>query len=167
MAEPEKKRPVLLRLAAEGVVPVLGGCAGALAGGPEGGLAGVALGQAVEKGINLFGRGIVERWQAWMRGNREHAAAAIAELAAVPPAEAREQARSIFLDLSPGTTAQDLSLAIEFVAAIPRAVDRALVPDPSGGRSIPPTVSFDDCPRTSRRTRPRRSCPARRTGSRS
>ena len=43
MGEPEKKRPVLLRLAAEGVVPVLGGCAGALAGGPEGGLAVMAL----------------------------------------------------------------------------------------------------------------------------
>lgn len=144
MAEPEKKRPVLLRLAAEGVVPVLGGCAGALAGGPEGGLAGVALGQAVEKGINLFGKGIVERWQGWFGRNRAEAAAAIAELAAVAPAEAREQVRSIFLDLSPGATAQDISLAIEFVAAIPRAVDRALVPDAGGGRSVPPTVSFDD-----------------------
>jgi serine/threonine protein kinase len=144
MAEPEKKRPVLLRLAAEGVVPVLGGCAGALAGGPEGGLAGVALGQAVEKGINLFGKGIVERWQGWFGRNRAAAAAAVAELATIPPAEAREQVRSIFLDLSPGATAQEISLAVEFVAAIPRAVDRALVPDAAGGRSVPPTVSFDD-----------------------
>ena len=144
MAEGEKKRPVLLRLAAEGVVPVLGGCAGALAGGPEGGMAWVALGQAVEKGINLFGKGIVERWQGWFARNKAEAAAAVAELAAVPPSAAREQVRSIFLDLSPGATAQDISLAIEFVAAIPRSVDRALVPDAAGGRSVPPTVSFDD-----------------------
>ncbi len=59
-AEP-KKRNVLLYLAAEGVVPVLGGCAGALAAGPEGGVAGVAVGRAVEKAVNLFGKGIVER----------------------------------------------------------------------------------------------------------
>src|SRR2546429_8436213 len=101
MAEPEKKRPVLLRLAAEGVVPVLGGCAGALAGGPEGGLAGGALGQAVEKGINLFGKGIVERWQGGVGRNPAAAAAASAELAAVPPPQAREQARRLLLDLSP------------------------------------------------------------------
>jgi hypothetical protein len=40
-------RGVLLNLAVEGVLPVLGGCAGALAGGPEAGLAGVAVGQVV------------------------------------------------------------------------------------------------------------------------
>ena len=61
MPEPKKRRNVLLYLAAEGVIPVLGGCAGALAGGPVAGLAGVAVGKAVEKAINLFGQGIVER----------------------------------------------------------------------------------------------------------
>src|SRR3954465_6906416 len=50
MAEPvmptDPKRPnLLLRLAAEGVVPVLGGCAGALTAGPVGGLAGIVVAQ--------------------------------------------------------------------------------------------------------------------------
>jgi serine/threonine protein kinase len=146
MAEPDpKKRNALFRLAAEGVVPVVGGCAGALAAGPQGGLVGVAIGQAVEKAINLFGRGIVERWQAWFVRHKDEAPAAVAALAELSPAEAREQARSILLDLAPDADAQDISLAIEFLSAIPRAVDRALVPDPAGpGRSVPPTVSFED-----------------------
>ena len=41
------QRGILLNLAAGGVVPVVGGCAGALAGGPEGGLVGIAAGQVV------------------------------------------------------------------------------------------------------------------------
>ena len=54
MPSPEVRRGFLLHLAAEGMVPVLGGCAGALLGGPEGGVAGVAVGQVVEKAINFF-----------------------------------------------------------------------------------------------------------------
>ena len=97
MPDADPKRNVLLRLAAEGVVPVLGGCAGALAGGPGGGVAGVAVGQAVERAINLFGRGIVERWRAWFAHNRAAADAAVAALAALPPADAGAGAASILL----------------------------------------------------------------------
>src|SRR4029078_1818524 len=71
----QPKRGVLLALAAEGMVPVLGGCAGALAGGPEagggGGLVGVAVGQAVEKVINFFGGRIVYHWGEWFRAQPE------------------------------------------------------------------------------------------------
>lgn len=147
MAEPEPKprRHVLLYLAAEGVIPVIGGCAGALAGGPVGGIAGVAVGKAVEKAINLFGRGIVERWREWFAQNPEGAQAAVAELAALPAAEAQKEARSIFLELLADAAEPDIDLAVEFLSAIPRAVDRVLVPNPSGeGRSVPPTVTFDD-----------------------
>ena len=144
MAEPDPKRNILLYLAAEGVVPVLGGCAGALAGGPTGGLAGVAVGHAVEKAINLFGRGIVERWRAWFAAHPKDAIAAVAELAAVPVAEARAEARSIFLDLAPAADDLDLAMALEFVSAIPRAASRALVPAADGTRSLPATVALDD-----------------------
>jgi serine/threonine protein kinase len=145
MAEPEKKRNVLLYLAAEGVIPVLGGCAGALAGGPVAGIAGVAVGHAVEKAINLFGKGIVERWQVWFARHPAEAQAAVAEMAALPPAEIRKEAKSIFLDLAPDAAAADLNLALDFLSAIPRAVDRALVPAPTGGgRSLPPSVALDD-----------------------
>lgn len=145
MAEPPKQRNVLLYLAAEGVIPVIGGCAGALAGGPVGGIAGVAVGKAVEKAVNLFGRGIVERWREWFARHPEDAQAAVAELAALPAAEAQKQARSIFLELVADAPTPDLDLAVEFLSAIPRAVDRVLVPNPSGeGRSVPPSVALDD-----------------------
>ncbi|MDB5313196.1 MAG: Serine/threonine protein kinase [Gemmataceae bacterium] len=144
MPEPEKRPNVLFYLAAEGVIPVLGGCAGALAGGPSAGIAGVAVGHVVEKAINLFGRGIVERWRGWFARNPGAAQAAVVELAALPPAGARAEAKSIILELAPAAAAIDLSLAVEFLSAIPCAVDRALVPDPAGGRSLPPTVAFDD-----------------------
>jgi serine/threonine protein kinase len=139
---PEKQRNILLYLAAEGVIAVLGGCAGAVAGGPMAGLAGVAVGKAVEKAVNLFGRGIVERWRKRLEETPAEANAAVAELAAMPAAEARAEARSILLDLAPDADAADVSIALEFLSAIPRAVDRALVPDPKGGRSLPLAVSF-------------------------
>lgn len=145
MAKPESRRNVLFYLAAEGVIPVLGGCAGALIGGPSAGIAGVAVGHAVDKAINLFGRGIVERWRAWFARNPTEAASALAELAALPVTQARAEAKGILLDLAPDVATPDLSLAVEFLSAIPRAIDRALVPDPTGKtRSLPPTVSFDD-----------------------
>src|SRR4029078_7551170 len=89
----QPKRGVLLALAAEGMVPVLGGCAGALAGGPEagvvGGMVGVAVGQAVEKGINFFRARIVQRWCDWFRQQpRAVREQALAELAAMPAEEA-------------------------------------------------------------------------------
>ncbi|MFO0797508.1 MAG: serine/threonine-protein kinase [Gemmataceae bacterium] len=144
MSEPDRKPPVLLVLAAEGVLPVLAGCAGVAAAGPVGGMAGVAVGHAVERAINLFGRGIVARWQAWFAEHPEEAKAAVAELAATPPAEVRAEAKSIFLELAPDAAPEDVERAVEFLTAIPPAVDRALVPDAAGTRSVPPTVLWDD-----------------------
>lgn len=144
--EGQKKRNILLHLAAEGVVPVLGGCAGAMAGGsPEAGLAGVAVGRAVEKAVNLFGKGIVGRWEGWMAERPPaEAAAAVSELVALTPAEVREEAHAILLELAPEADPKDLAVAVEYLSALPRAVDRALVPDPAGGRTVPPTLSLAD-----------------------
>src|SRR5438067_12024135 len=102
LASPDRRRGVLLTLAVEGVIPVLGGCAGALAGGPEGGLAGVAVGQVVERAINLFGARIVERWQRWLHGQSPEARqAALAELADLSPREARAEAAAALDRLAP------------------------------------------------------------------
>ena len=128
MPDPDRKPPVLLVLAAEGVLPVLAGYAGVAAAGPVGGMAGVAVGHAVERAINLFGRGIVARWQAWFAEHPEEARAAVAALAAEPPAEARSAARSIFLELAPDAAPEDVDRAVEFLTAIPPAVDRAWSP---------------------------------------
>jgi serine/threonine protein kinase len=144
-AEP-KRRGLLLALAAEGVVPVVGGCAGALAGGPEAGLAGVAVGQAVEKVINLFGGRIVQRWCAWFRGQPPDVQQkALTELAALTPEEARQEAEEALDRLAPEARPEDRSIALDYLSLLPGALDRALPRDPATGRrSLPPTVSFDE-----------------------
>jgi serine/threonine protein kinase len=149
MAE-QPRRGVLLALAAEGVIPVVGGCAGALAGGPEAGLAGgvigVAMGQAVEKVINFFGARIVERWADWFRKQPPEAQQeALAELASLPPEEARQQAESLIdrLALEPLDPA-DRAVAVDYLSLLPGALDRALPRDSAGVRSLPPTVSLDE-----------------------
>jgi serine/threonine protein kinase len=149
MAE-QPRRGVLLALAAEGVIPVVGGCAGALAGGPEagavGGMVGIAVGQAVEKVINFFGARIVERWAEWFRKQPPQVQQeALAELAALPAEEARRQAASLLEQLAPQTVAPaDLAVALDYLSLLPGALDRALPRDASGGRSVPPTVSLQE-----------------------
>jgi tRNA A-37 threonylcarbamoyl transferase component Bud32 len=145
----QSRRHVLLALAVEGVVPVLGGCAGALAGGPDGGMVGgvvgLAVGQAVEKLINYFGARIVERWAEWFRQQPpEVQQAALVELASLPAEEARNEAealldRLVLEELDPA----DRAVALDYLSLLPGALDRALPRDAGGGRSIPPTVSFD------------------------
>src|SRR5687767_8955224 len=110
MPTPENRRGVLMSLAAEGLVPVLGGCAGVLAGGPEGGLVGVAVGQVVEKAINFFGARIVERWSDWLKGQPlEARQQALADLASLTPEEARRQASEVLERLAPAADPQDVS----------------------------------------------------------
>jgi serine/threonine protein kinase len=134
-----------LDLAAEGLIPVLGGCAGVLAGGPELGLAGAAVGQVIEKAINFFGLHIVRRWAEWFREQpAESRAAALAELANLSADEARKEAGAALDRLAPDASPADRSLALEYLTAIPRTLDRALLRDPATGAwSLPPTVSFE------------------------
>ncbi len=145
IASPDPRRGVLLALAVEGVIPVLGGCAGALAGGPEGGLAGVAVGQVVERAINLFGARIVERWQLWLKGQSpEVRQAALAELADLSPQEARREAAAALDRFAPDASPADKDVALEYLSIIPRSLDRALLKDSAAGSvSLPATVSFD------------------------
>jgi len=139
-----------MNLAAEGIVPVLGGCAGALAGGPEGGVVGgmmgIAVGQTVEKVINFFGGRIVQGWCGWFRKQSpEEQQKALSELASMPVEEARKEAevlidKLVLEPLKPG----DREVAISYLALLPSALDRALPRDPAGLRSLPPTVSLDE-----------------------
>src|SRR4051812_9814852 len=108
MNQSEKPRGVLMTLAAEGVIPILGGCAGALAAGPEGGAIGVVVGQVVEKAINFFGVRIVKRWEQWFRDQPEPArVAALAELAALTPEQARQQAGDALREHAPDADPAD------------------------------------------------------------
>jgi serine/threonine protein kinase len=141
-----QRQSLLLNLAVEGVLPVLGGCAGTLAGGPEGGLVGIAVGQVVEKGINFFGLHIVARWLEWLR--RQPPAtrvAALVELAELTPEEARREVTAALTQLAPQASPTDRQVAIDYLSAIPRSVQRSLLSDRAlGGKTLPPALSLDD-----------------------
>jgi hypothetical protein len=141
MSAPAVRRGVLLKLAAEGVLPVLGGCAGVV-------MAGAAVGQGVQKAINYFGGPVVQRWSQWLRGQPSATRlAAVVDLGSVTPEEARREATVALEQLAPDASAADRSAAVEYLAAIPCAVQQSLVSDPAtGGKTmtVPPALSLDD-----------------------
>jgi serine/threonine protein kinase len=141
-----RARPWLLELAVEAVIPVLGGCAGALAGGGGGGLVGFVAGQIAEKAINYFGQRIVDRWLEWFRKQPAGLqAAALSELAGMAPEVARGDVSAILAEQAPQTGPADRQVAIDYLSAIPRSVRRSLL---SGrerrGAQLPPTISPAD-----------------------
>jgi serine/threonine protein kinase len=139
-------RSPLMQLAIEAVMPVLGGCAGAVVGGAEGGLVGVAAGQVVEKAINFFGLRIVEKWLGWLRKQPAGLqAAALTQLSEVLPEVARSEVTTALEQKAPQASPADRQLAIEYLSAIPRSVRRSLLSDRErGGRTLPPRLSVDD-----------------------
>jgi serine/threonine protein kinase len=141
-----RARSVLLQLAVEAVLPVVGGCAGVLAGGAEGGLAGVVVGQAAEKGINFFGQRIVNRWKEWLKGKpRGVQAAAVTQLAELLPEVARGEAAAALQQQAPQASPADRRVAIDYLSAIPLSVHRSLLTDrQKGGMTLAPTFSLDD-----------------------
>jgi serine/threonine protein kinase len=141
-----RARGALWNLAVEGVVPVVAGCAGALAAGPAGGMAGVMIGAAVEKAIQFFGRQIVDRWVAWFRGQPPAAQLAdLNELADMPAHEARRAAAEAVERLVPHASPEDKRVAVDYLGALPLSVHRSLVQDkPGGPRTLPATVSTAD-----------------------
>jgi hypothetical protein len=145
LPEPAARSP-LLQLAVEAVIPVLGGCAGALAGGPEGGLVGVAAGQAAEKAINFFGARIVNKWLEWLRGKpRATRAAVLEQLAEVLPEVARSEVRAALEQQAGQGSSADRQAASDYLSAIPGSVRRSLLSERGrGGRTLPPAISLDD-----------------------
>ncbi|HEV3146115.1 MAG TPA: serine/threonine-protein kinase [Gemmataceae bacterium] len=136
--------PVLLKLAVEGIRPVMDGCAGTLA--HREGPGGVAVAQATEKAINFFGGRIVERWQEWFRQQPDAARqAALVALAQLSDEHARDQAKALLHELAPIADAADVSIALEYLAAIPRTVNRVLLFDSATQQhSISISFSFDE-----------------------
>ncbi len=140
MSAPVRQRGFLLALAAEGIAPTIAGCAGALAAGPIGGVAGVVVGQVVERAINFFGPRIVESWTSWLNGQPKSVQlSAIEQLAELTPSKARADASAALARLAPAEASpEDCALALEYLCAIPRAVQRSLVPDvQTGGLTLP------------------------------
>ena len=128
MASPVRKRGFLLTLAAEGMAPAIPGCAGILNNEP---------------GINLFGPAIVQRWREWMRGQPPGLRfTALSELADLSAAKAHQEAAAVVQ-----ASAADGAAAIEYLAALPRTTQRALVLDPASGALILPPGQAPDDPR--------------------
>jgi serine/threonine protein kinase len=136
----------LLQLAVETVVPVLAGAAGALAGGAEGRLAGVLLGQVAGRSINLFGQHIVSKWLEWLRGqDPANRAAALTELAELPPEVARGEVTAALAELVPQLNKADRQVAIDYLSAIPGSVRRSLLSGPGkAGLTLPPALGVDE-----------------------
>jgi hypothetical protein len=132
MPAPVRKRGFLLHLAAEGIAPVIGGC-----------------GQAVERAIDVFGKPIVGRWLEWLRGQPPALQrAAIAELADLPADRSRKEAAEAVAQLAPDAAAEHREVAVSYLAAIPRAAQRALVLDHTTGSLTLPAGQAPADPQT-------------------
>lgn len=138
-------RSRLLAEAAKAIAPLLGGCAGAMAG-PPGAALGAAVGVALEskarkavsyvaeKAFEYFAPGIVGRWLDWMRGKpRAEQLTAITELGTLSAEEARREAAAAIDELAPDANPADKDIALEYLAAIPSTAARSLVLDRSTG----------------------------------
>lgn len=91
MSAQPNARNFLLQLAADGIAPVIGGCAGAILGGPDGAVGGAVFGRVVEKAINYFGPGIVEKWLGGLRRRpKNEQVEAVAELGMLSVEQARQ-----------------------------------------------------------------------------
>jgi len=144
MASTQTQLNILVKLAAKGIAPVIAGCANALTANPVGPRTRATISEPATA-IDLFGRGIVEKWREWFAAaTPEERAAAPAELAALSPAAVREQARQALGEYVAGADPRDLSIALEYLCSLPTSMSRAMVLDLAGQRSVPTTVSWDE-----------------------
>jgi len=144
MASTQTQLNILLKLAAEGIAPVIAGCANALTANPAGPRTRTAIAEPATA-IDLFGRGIVEKWREWFAAaSPDERAAASAELAELAPAAVREQAQRALAEHTSDAEPRDLSIALEYLCSLPTSMSRAMVLDLAGQRSMPATVSWDE-----------------------
>ena len=130
MSAPVRKRGFLLNLAAEGMAPAVAGCASPPAGEPA---------------IVRFGLHIIGRWLDWMQdqqpGLRQ---TAISELADLPASRARLEAVAAVDSFAPHASAEDRARAVEYLCALPRFAQRALVLDGTTGQFTLPARTAPD-----------------------
>jgi WD40 repeat protein len=142
----ESKDPgTLIRLAAQGIGPVIAGCAGMLAAGFRGRPADSSPHRVQLKGISYFGPHIVAQWLTELKPRPvEEQVEALVELAGLGAAASRDFATSAVAELAATANPEDKILAVEYLTAIPLAVRRSLVADPTTGQlSVFPTFGAD------------------------
>jgi hypothetical protein len=131
MSAAVRKRGYLLNLAAEGMAPAVSGCASS---------------PSTETAIDRFGLHIVSRWLDWLSEQPLAVRrSAIGELADLPAARARIEAVAAIDSFAANASIDDRARAVEYLCALPRFSQRALVLDPStGGFALPSGVAPDD-----------------------
>ncbi len=120
-----RQRGFLLELAAEGLLSQLPSLAQQLT-------------DPKVRALDVLGPPVTERWLHWMQSQpRQYQINVIAELADVPTDRARQRARAILSELAPDLTEEARQPGYEFLSALPRSVQRFLVPDPfTGGMTL-------------------------------
>src|SRR5205085_4758934 len=133
----------LLHAAVEAIAPVIGGCAAALVGNQCGNTRlGKVVGGGVESAVDYFGKLIVEKWLGDSRGrSAEEQRQALAELAAMPPAEVRRETEELLANLHLSFLDADRQVALDYLTAIPQMLSRTLRRAAASRR---PTVLTDD-----------------------
>jgi hypothetical protein len=117
----------LLREAVAAIAPVLGGCAAALANQCGNSALGRAVGQGVQNVLEYFGERIVEKWVDALKDEpEEQQRAALTELAAMPPAEVRQETQALLDQLDLQLIDADKQVALDYLTAIPQLLSRTL-----------------------------------------
>jgi serine/threonine protein kinase len=131
------QRDVLLRLAVEGALPALiehSKC-----------IRKPTFGQIPEKAINVFGPGIVDRWQTWLKqASPDDRAAVMAELSDLSIEEARRKVGEILASQQLEAAPESIAYALDYLSILPGTVDRAMVMVGTSRKSLPTTLAVDD-----------------------
>src|SRR5437763_235593 len=126
MSAPVRKRGFLLNLAAEGMAPAVSGC---------------TTSPPTETAIDRFGLHIVSRWLDWLNEQPPVIRrSAISELAGLPADKARIEAVAAIDSFAAIASIDDRARAVEYLCAMPRFAQRALVLDPSTGAFALPSA---------------------------
>jgi WD40 repeat protein len=145
MSETKESAASLVQLAAEGIAAVVGGCSKVLSTGVKPAPASPSLSSTPMKGINYFGPHIINRWMAGLGTTSPvDQIDTIVQLGSMPVADSRREASQAIERLAADASADDKTVAVEYLSAIPLAVRRALIPDKETGKLVlPPTVPGD------------------------
>src|SRR5262245_31079053 len=141
MSQPKSSSAMLFEIATESIGPIIGGCIGILFG-PGGALAGVVIGKivekGVEKGINYFGPRIVDAWWKVLRTKPlAERQAAVEDLANLTQSQAQQLATRLVDKVAPNASPEDKQVAASYLASIPAAARRSMIPDRSGRMTCP------------------------------
>src|SRR5256885_1973710 len=133
MTDSTDRRVLLIHHAAEGVAPLIKGCAQTLVPAPAERVG--ASRAAPVKPIAFFGPGIVARWRDALALNpHEEKLHALAQLSTLSAAECESEVVPTLERLAPDASAEDRAMTVEYIKAIPLAVRRTLVTDPQTGQ---------------------------------